>query len=77
MDKNPLTFIDSLDGVYTVTETARVYTVGYSGNGLIFKLAFIRWNESTGINYSLVILPNNIFVIYEKSFNGVQITDLS
>jgi hypothetical protein len=67
-------FLQSSETVYNYVEKFGVFTVFTIDKQ--FKNEFNRWNEENGIVYSMVILPNFVYVIYTAN-NGVQITDLT
>jgi hypothetical protein len=50
--------------VYHFSESLGVFTIGVKSNVKSFLNQFNRWNEQNGINFSIVSLPQNVYIVY-------------
>lgn len=64
--------------VWAYNEFEKVITVISTMSGESYVVGeFNRWNESNGIQYSIVRIKHDVFIIYPKNNNGVQVSDLA
>ena len=70
-------FIESEKSIVSFTSLYGVYTVFISIFDSDFVSRFNRWNESTGVGYSMVKIRYCLYILYPAGSDGVRINDLS